>query len=138
MDSSISDDNVTTSYLPDLERLTHNPNDEVKMTTTAYKILVKNIGTINQNILKNSESLASIHRRNDVNEKLALEIEDIISSIKPKKKAKFSTKQNLIPDIKFRSTAKKYEEAINSSPKTPLSPVPDFNEIMSKIASKLF
>jgi hypothetical protein len=87
------DDNVTTSYLPDLERLTHNPNDEVKMTMTAYKTLVKNIGIINQNILKNSESLASIRRRNDVNEELALEMESIISSLKPKKKAKFSTKQ---------------------------------------------
>jgi len=136
--SSTCNDNVTTSYLPDLERLTHNPNDEVRMTMTAYKTLVKNIDTINKNILKNSESLASIHRRNDINEELALEIEDIISSLKPKKKAKFGIKQNLIPDIKFRSTAEKYEEAINSSPRTPLTPVPDFNEVMNKIASKLF
>jgi P2-related tail formation protein len=131
------DDNITTSYLPDLDRLTHNHDDEVKMTMTAYKTLVNNILTINQNLERNQEAFASIKRNNQVNEDLAKEMENIISSLKPKKRAKFGTKENLIPDIRFISTAEKYEETINSSPRTPLTPVPDYNEVFGKLLSNL-
>ena len=127
----------SSSYLIDLDRLTYDPNDEVKMTTTAYNTLVRNIKTINQNILKNSEALSSIRRKNDVNEELAIEMDSIISSLKPKKKSKFGTKENLIPIIKFISTQEKYEEVIKSSPRTPLTPVPDYQDIMSKIESNI-
>ena len=120
-------------YLSDLDRLTRNPYDEVKMTGTAFNTLTRNITTIEQNILKNSEAIASIKRRNDVNEYLSKEMSDIISSLQPKKKPKFGTKENLIPNIRFTSSPENYEEAIRTSPRCPLTTPPNANELLSKL-----
>ena len=123
------------SYISDLERLTHNPDDEVKMTSTAYKILLRNINIINNNQQKIDKMKRELNMYFNQNSDLIQEVNDILASIKPKKKPKFGTKENLIPDIRFISSWEKYEEALNAAPKVSLTPVPDFQHIMSKINS---
>jgi len=127
----------TNEYINDLDRLLNDPSDTVCMTKTAFKSLLRNIHILNKSLVDMERELGSIRYQISTNQLLSKEMEDIITSLSPKKKLKFGTKENLIPDIKFRSSAEKYEETINSSPKTPLSPVPDYNEVMNKIASKL-
>lgn len=121
----------SSSYLPDLERLTHNSDDEVKMTSTAYKILLRNINIINNNQQKIDKMKRELNMYFNQNSDLIQEVNDILTSIKPKKKPKFSTKVNPIP----RMTEERYNEELSKAPKAPLTPVPDFQHIMNKINS---
>jgi hypothetical protein len=119
------------SYISDLERLTHNPDDEVKMTSTAYKILLRNINIINNNQQKIDKMKRELNMYFNQNSDLIQEVNDILASIEPKKKPKFGTKVNPIP----RMTEEKYNEELSKAPKASFTPVPDFQHIMSKINS---
>jgi hypothetical protein len=122
------------SYISDLERLTHNPDDEVKMSSTAYKILLRNIDIINNNQQKIDKMKRELNMYFNQNSDLIQEVNDILTSIKPKKKYKYSTKSNLIP-FQATMTEERYNEELYKAPKAPLTPVPDFRHIMNKINS---
>jgi hypothetical protein len=124
-------------YIYDLDRLTNDPSDSVCMTKTSFKTLLRNITRLTAGLDHIHKELGHLRHRLDTNLSFAKEMEDIISSLTPKKKPKFGTKKNLIPDIRFTSSAERYEEALKSAPMTTLTPVPDFNEVMRKLASKL-
>lgn len=121
------------SYLPDLERLTHNPNDEVKMTSTAYNTLLRNINTINNNQQKIDKMKRELNMYFNQNSDLIQEVNDILTSIKPRKKPKFGTRANLIP----RMTEERYNEELSKAPKATFTPVPDFKDILKKISSSI-
>lgn len=125
----------TNDYIDDLNRLTYNPNDEVKMTKSAFKTLLKNVDTINSNLFKNQEDIAFIKRREDVNKQLAEEMIQILSSLKPTKKSKFGTKANLLSSHPtFVQSEERYMEELVKAPVTPLTPVPDFNDVINKLS----
>lgn len=127
----------TNEYIDDLNRLTHDPSDEVKMTSRAFKTLLKNINLINTNLFKNEEDIAFIKRREAVNKQLAEEMEQILSSLKPtspKKKGKKLT----VTDIKLDNitmTEERYQELLTTLPKSSFTPVPDSNIILDKLST---
>jgi tRNA U34 5-carboxymethylaminomethyl modifying enzyme MnmG/GidA len=124
----------TNDYIDDLNHLTYNPDDEVKMTASAFKTLLRNINLINTNLFKNQEDIAFIKRREDVNKSLAEEMEQILSSLKPKKKSKVNLKINY---PKFVQSEERYMEELAKAPLTPLTPVPDYNDIINKLSSAI-
>jgi hypothetical protein len=131
----------TSSYIPDLNRLTHNPNDEVRMTSTAFNILLNNISTITKNQSKIDDLSRDICSYTKQNYYLIQKVQQIISSLTPEKRPKFGTKSNLIPNV-FRSklnwSPERYDEELSKAPKNFLTPVPDFNHIMNKMRSIIF
>lgn len=112
-------------YIQDLDRLTRDKSDEVVMTTSAYKTLHSNLQTIKQNLERNQEAFATIKRNNVVNEDLIKQIEQIVSSLSPKK----NSKKTMVPfNINLN-----FEEELLKAPKSPLTPIPDLNKLMGKL-----
>ena len=127
----------TNEYISDLNRLTHNPADEVRLTKTSYKTITRALDIVEQSLDRIEEQEKYLRKeRNTLRDRIS-DIHQIINSIKPKVKSKFGTKENLIPDIRFISSWEKYEEALNAAPKVSLTPVPDLNEVLSKIQSAI-
>jgi len=127
----------TSDYIDDLNRLTYNPDDEVKMTKSAFNTLLRNINTINSNLFKNQEDIAFIKRREDVNKQLAEEMEQILSSLNTASSKKKSKKLT-VTDIKLDNitmTEERYQELLTTLPKSSFTPVPDSNIILDKLST---
>ena len=118
-------------YIQDLDRLTRNKSDEVVMTTSAYKTLHHNLQTIKQNLERNQEAFATINRNNIVNEDLIKQMGQIVFSLLPKEKPKLNSKKTMVPfNININ-----FEEELSKAPKSPLTPIPNLNELMGKFIS---
>ena len=128
----------TDEYISDLDRLTRNPDDEVRMTGRAFLELKDSVNIIDNNQIRIESNIKDVRSRVKQNSELIDKVEQIISSLNvPKKKSKFGTKSNLLPAINFIASADRYEEELAKAPKCSLTPVPNYFDLIKKIAEKI-